>query len=162
MYLLTLLDYFVLNYAKSGDFRLFENKMLMSIYEQWILIPWMQSLLFVSIISSVITCTSSFHLRLVHTVRFYYLRLRYRKWIVWMLMMIFTWCDFLCMWCSGVCDVTHEWVPYPFCAIVMCDSNINTLQIASTTIALCEQFHKIACKKMLFAHRANRTVWTGL
>ena len=57
----------------------------------------------------------------------------------------FTWCDFLRMrlrfliacngLCGGndtvhmvqlqwifVCDITHEWVPHPFCAIVMCDS----------------------------------------
>ena len=44
-----------------------------------------------------------------------------------------------CMWVYGsvhmvwfalramhfcVCNVTHEWVPYSFCAIAMCDSNI--------------------------------------
>ena len=89
MYLLTLLDYFVFNYAKSGDFRLFKNKMLMSIYEQWILIPWMQSLLFVSTILSVKTCTSSF--RLTHqynkcivsaiSVHFYFQTHYYNKYI---------------------------------------------------------------------------------
>ena len=80
--------------------------------------------------------------------RFFSLHLRCRKWIVFTLMILFTWCDFLCMRCSGVCDVTHE-VLYPFCVIVMCDSNINTFQIASIPITLCEQLHKIACKRTL-------------
>ena len=73
-------------------------------------------------------------------------------------MILLTWCDFLCMRCSGVCDVAHE-VLYPFCVIVMCDSNINTFQIASTPITLCEQLHKIACKRIVChaekSHRVN-------
>ena len=48
-----------------------------------------------------------------------------------------------------MCDVTHEYVPYLFCAIVMCDSNVSTLQIASKPITLCEHFHKNACIKLL-------------
>ena len=75
--------------------------------------------------------------------------LRYRNWIVWLLMTLFTWCDLLCVQCILVCHVTHEWVPYLFCVIVMCDSNVSTLQIASKPIALCEQFHKNACIKLL-------------
>ena len=75
--------------------------------------------------------------------------LKYRNWIVWMLMTLFTWCDLLCMWCILVCDVAHEWVPYLFCAIVVCDSYVNTLQITSKPITLCEQIHKNACIKLL-------------
>ena len=47
----------------------------------------------------------------------YDMRLRFfnrMEWAVWMLMILFTWCDcdaFLCM----MCDITFEWVPYPFC-----------------------------------------------
>ena len=48
-----------------------------------------------------------------------------------------------------VCDVTHEWVPYLFCAIEICDSNVSILKIASKPIAPCEQFHKNACIKLL-------------
>ena len=70
--------------------------------------------------------------------------LRYRNWIVWMLMTLFTWCDLLC-----VCDVTHEWVPYPFCVIAMCNSKVSILQITSKPITPCEQFQKIACIKLL-------------
>ena len=70
--------------------------------------------------------------------------LRYRNWIVWLLMTLFTRCDLLCVQCILVCDVAHEWVPNLFCAIVMCDSNISTLQIASKPIASCDQFHKNA------------------
>ena len=40
-----------------------------------------------------------------------------------------------------VCDVTHEWVSYPSvqlrCGIPICHA-----------VTPCEQFHKIACKKM--------------
>ena len=80
--------------------------------------------------------------------------LRYRNWIVWLLMTLFTWCDLLCMQCILVCDVTHEWFPYLFCVIAMCDSNVSTLQIASKLITPCEQFHKNACIKLL--SHANR------
>ena len=48
------------------------------------------------------------NLRLVHTVRFFCVRLRFRNWIVWMLMTLFTRCDFMCVRYSGVCNVTHE------------------------------------------------------
>ena len=48
-----------------------------------------------------------------------------------------------------MCDITHEWVPYLFCVIGMCDSNVSTLQIASKPIAPCEQFHKNTCIKLL-------------
>ena len=67
--------------------------------------------------------------------------LRYRNRIAWLLMTLFTCSDLLCVQCILVCDVAHEWVSYLFCAIVMCDSNVSTLQIASKPIALCEQFH---------------------
>ena len=68
------------------------------------------------------------------------------EWIVCGFREVFTWCNLLCMRCISVCDVTHEWVPYPFCVIAMCDSNMYTQKIVSTPIALCEQFHKIMCK----------------
>ena len=64
-------------------------------------------------------------------------------------MTLFTWCNLLCVQCILVCDVTHEWVPYLFCVIVMCDSNVSTLQIASKPITPCEQFHKNTCLKLL-------------
>ena len=57
---------------------------------------------------------------------FFWMRLRFfyrMQWVVWMLIVLFTWCDFMCMRCTGVCDVAHEWVPYLFCAIAMCDSS---------------------------------------
>ena len=48
---------------------------------------------------------------------FFYVHLRLRKWIVWISMTLFIWCDFTCVRCTGVCNVAHDWVPYPFCAI---------------------------------------------
>ena len=42
-----------------------------------------------------------------------------------------------------MCDITHEWVPYPFCVIAMC----NSYKRYESQFALCEQFHKIAFKK---------------
>ena len=74
---------------------------------------------------------------------------RYRNLIVWLLMTLFTQYDLLFMQCILVCNVAHEWVPYQFCAIAMCDSNVSTLQIASKPNAPCEQFHKKACIKLL-------------
>ena len=94
-------------------------------------------------------------LRLVHTVRFYrnvnaIFTCDFIPWNgLYGFMKVFTWHNLSCIRCFSVCDVAHEQIPYPFCAIVMCDSNINTLQIASTPKELYEQFHKIACKKVL-------------
>ena len=76
-----------------------------------------------------------------------------------MLKTLFTWCDLLCMRCILVCDVRHEWVPYLFYVIAMCNFNVSTLQIAFKPIAPCEQFHKNACIKLSRAqsklHRVN-------
>ena len=33
--------------------------------------------------------------------------------------------------CICVCDVTHEWVAYPFCAIVMCHSSMYQYRLQS-------------------------------
>ena len=46
-----------------------------------------------------------------------------KKWVVWMSMILFIWCD-----CDNrtricVCDITHDWIPYPFYAIAMYHSN---------------------------------------
>ena len=43
--------------------------------------------------------------------------LRYRNWILWLLMTLFTILE---------CDVIHEWVLYLFCVIAICDSNVRT------------------------------------
>ena len=66
-----------------------------------------------------------------------------------MLKTLSTQCDLLCVQFICVCNVAHELVSYKFCAIVMCDSNIYTQQIASTPIAPYEQSRKITCKNML-------------
>ena len=42
------------------------------------------------------------------------------------LYVVFTWWDLLYMWCISVFDVVHEWAPYPFCAIAMCDPIMYT------------------------------------
>ena len=49
--------------------------------------------------------------------RFFYVRLRHRKWIVLVSMTLFIRCVFTCVRFTGVCGVAHDWVPYPFCAI---------------------------------------------
>ena len=77
-------------------------------------------------------------------------------------MTLFTWCDLLCLRCILVCDVSHEWVPYLFCAIAMCDSNVSTLQIASKPIALMWTISQKPMYKTAVARRTNRTVWTDL
>ena len=68
--------------------------------------------------------------------------LRYRNWIVWLLMTMFMRCDLLCVQCILVCYVTNEWVPYLFC-----------------TVWTISQKHMY---KTAVARRANRTVWTDL
>ena len=96
-------------------------------------------------------------LRLIHTVRFLVNATVIKKWVLWMSMILFIWCD--CNYHSGicVCDITHEWVPYPFCAIAMFYSykryesqshyGIKKSQLHSHKIAPCERALKV-CKRI--------------
>ena len=115
-----------------------------------------------------------FAFRIVHTVHFFlfataiYLHaiLSHRMDYICRFMEVFTWCNLLCLRCIFVCNVAHQWVPYPSCVIVMCDSSINTLQIATTPIAPCEQFHKISCKvrcrTLSKSYYVNEPLYQGL
>ena len=59
-----------------------------------------------------------------------------------MSMILSIWCN--CDNCSRicVCNVAHDWVPYPFCAIAMCDS--KKMQSHSERIALREWAFNVA------------------
>ena len=99
-------------------------------------------------------------LRLIHTVRFFVNATVIKKWVVWMLMILFIWCN--CDYHSRicVCDIVHEWVPYPFCGIAMCysykryesqshhgnsftKSHLKKSQLHSHKIAPCERGLKV-------------------
>ena len=77
-------------------------------------------------------------LRLVHTVRFFCLQLRCRKWIVWMSMRVFIWCDFMYV----------RWIGVGCCT-----------WLGSTPI-LCDCDVQFQCKYIANHMQIHRTLWT--
>ena len=74
-----------------------------------------------------------------------------RKWIVCcMLVIVFTWCNPLCVPYSFVCNIASKWVSHPFCAITMCDSECDSRHIPYSDI-------KKKCKcKQKESHHVNK------
>ena len=84
------------------------------------------------------------------------------EWIVCRFMEVVTRCNLLCVWCISVCNVAHEWVPYPFSVIAMCNSNIcihsKLHQHPSHRV---NNFIKLHVNK-LQSQTKKRTMWTNL